>query len=142
MVMEEIDSKAILAEAMRNQSAAEHCRAYQLLLDQLHSYKIFPKKHILDNEILDNLKAVIKLNNLEYKLVPPHDHQRNIAEKGIQTYKSHLISILCGTDKDFSLYLWCDLLPQVKHTLNLLQPSGKLPTVSAYAYLHGQHNYD
>ncbi len=49
MVMVEIDSKAILAEAMRNQSAAEQCRAYQLLLDRLHSYKILPKKHILDN---------------------------------------------------------------------------------------------
>ncbi len=49
---------------------------------------------------------------------------------------------MCGTDKDFPLYLWCDLLPQVEHTLNLLRPSGKLPTVSAYAYLHGQHNYD
>ena len=33
MVMVEIDSKAILVEAMRNQSAADHCRAYQLLLD-------------------------------------------------------------------------------------------------------------
>ena len=142
MVMVEIDSKAILAEAMRNRSAKEQCRAYQHLLDRLHSYKIFPKKHILDNEISDDLKAVIKLNKLEYELVPPHDHRRNIAEKGIQTYKSHLISILCGTDKDFPLYLWCDLLPQVEHTLNLLRPSGKLPTVSAYAYLHGQHNYD
>jgi hypothetical protein len=142
MVMVEIDSMAILAEAMRNRSAKEQCRAYQLLLDRLHSYKIFPKKHILDNEISDDLKSVIKRNNLEYELVPPHDHRRNIAEKGIQTYKSHLISILCGTDKDFPLYLWCDLLPQVEHMLNLLRPSGKLPTVSAYAYLHGQHNYD
>jgi hypothetical protein len=93
-VMVEIDSKAILAEAMRNRSAKEQCRAYQLLLDRLHSYKIYPKKHILDNEIFDDLKSVIKHNNLEYELVPPHNHRRNIAEKGIQTYKSHLISIL------------------------------------------------
>ena len=142
MVMVEIDSKAILGEAMKNRSAAEQCRAYQKLLDRLHSHKIFPKKHILDNEISNELKTVIKLNKMEYELVPPHDHRRNIAEKGIQTYKSHLISILCGTDKDFPLYLWCDLLPQVEHTLNLLRPSGKLPTVSAYAYLHGQHDYD
>jgi hypothetical protein len=43
MVMVEIDSKAILAAAMRNQLAAKHCRAYQLLLNRLHSYKICPK---------------------------------------------------------------------------------------------------
>ena len=64
MVMVEIGSKAILPEAMRNRLAAKQCRAYQLLLDQLHSYKIFPKKHILDNEISDDQIAVIKLNNL------------------------------------------------------------------------------
>jgi hypothetical protein len=33
MVMVEIDSKAILGEAMRNRSAKEQCRAYQHLLD-------------------------------------------------------------------------------------------------------------
>ncbi len=74
MVMVEIDSKAILAEAMRNRSASKQCRAFQFLLNHLHSYKIFPKKHILDNEISDNLRAVIELNKLEYELVPPRDH--------------------------------------------------------------------
>ncbi len=67
MALVEIDSKAILVEAMRNWSAAKQWRAYHLLLNRLHSYKIFPKKHILDNEILDKLRAIIKLNNLEYK---------------------------------------------------------------------------
>jgi len=43
MVMVEINSKAILGEAMRNRSAKEQCRAYQHLLDRLHSYKIFPR---------------------------------------------------------------------------------------------------
>ena len=75
-------------------------------------------------------------------MVPPHDHRRNIAEKAIQTFKNHFVTILCGTDKDFPLYLWADLLPQAEHTLNLLRPSRQLPAVSAYAYLYGQHNYD
>ena len=129
-VMVEMDSGAILVEAMRNRSTGEQCRAYQVLLDRLHQSKIYPKKHILDNEISDEFRAVIKLNKMEY------------AEKGIQTFKDHLIAILCGTDKDFPLYLWADLLPQAEHTLNLLQPSRRLPSVSAYAYLYGQHNYD
>jgi hypothetical protein len=142
LVLVEIDSGAILVEAMRDRSAGEHCRAYQVLLDRLHRSKVYPKKHILDNEISDEFRAVIELNKMEHELVPPHDHRRNIAEKGIQTFKDHLIVILCGTDKDFPLYLWADILPQAEHTLNLLRPSRRLPSVSAYAYLYGQHNYD
>ena len=110
-VMVEMDSGAILVEAMRNRSTGKQCRAYQVLLDRLHQSKIYPKKHILDNEISDEFRAVIKLNKMEHELVPPHNHRRNIAEKGIQTFKDHLIAILCGTDKDFPLYLWADLLP-------------------------------
>ena len=142
LVLVEIDSGAILVEAMRNRSAGEQCRAYQVLLDRLHKCKIYPKKHILDNEISDEFRAVIEHNKMEHELVPPHDHRRNIAEKGIQTFKDHLIAIVCGTDKDFPLYLWADILPQAEHTLNLLRPSRRLPSVSAYAYLYGQHNYD
>jgi hypothetical protein len=36
LVLVEIDSGAILVEAMHNRSAGEQCRAYQVLLDQLH----------------------------------------------------------------------------------------------------------
>ena len=140
--MVEIDSGVILVEAMQNRSSGEQCRAYQVLVDRLHQCKIYPKKHILDNEISDEFKAVIKHNQMEHELVPPHDHRQNILEKEIQTFKDHLIAILCGTDKDFPLYLWADILPQAKHTLNLLRQSQRLPSVSAYAYLYGQHNYD
>ena len=65
LVLVEIDSGAILVEAMRNRSACEQCRAYQVLLDQLHQSKIYPKKHILDNKISDKFRAVIKLNKME-----------------------------------------------------------------------------
>ena len=74
LVLVEIDSGAILVEAMRNRSAGEQCRAYQVILDRLHQSKIYPKKHILDNEVSAEFKAVIKLNNMEHELVPPHDH--------------------------------------------------------------------
>jgi hypothetical protein len=74
-----------------------------------------------DNDNNKKFKAQIYKNNMTFQLVPPHDHQRNIAEKTIQTFKRHFISILCGTDKDFPLHLWCCLLPQAKHTLNMLR---------------------
>ncbi len=74
LVLVEIDSGAILVETMRNRSAGEQCRAYQVLLDRLHQCKIYPKKHILINEISEEFKTVIKLNKMEHELVPPHNH--------------------------------------------------------------------
>ncbi len=79
---------------------------------------------------------------MKYQLVPPHDHRRNIAETAIKIFKAHFISILCGCDKSFPLYLWDRLLPQVEHTLNMLCPARMTPTILAYAYLWGQHDYN
>jgi hypothetical protein len=77
-----------------------------------------------------------------YQLVPPHDHRRNIAEKAIQVFKAHFIGILCGADESFPLHLWDRLLEQAIHTLNMLRTSKMTPTVSAYAYLWGKHDYN
>jgi hypothetical protein len=79
---------------------------------------------------------------MTFQLVPLHDHQKNRAEKAIHTFKTHFISIQCGTDKEFPLHLWCQLLPQAEDTLNMLQTARLRPTVSAYTYLWGQHNYN
>ncbi len=79
---------------------------------------------------------------MTFQLVPPHNHQRNLAEKAIQTFKDHFIAILCRADKSYPLNMWDRLLPQAKHMLNMLQPSQMTPTISAYAYLWKQHNYN
>jgi hypothetical protein len=77
-----------------------------------------------------------------YQLVPPHNHRRNRAKTAIQTFKDHFAAILCGTDKEFPLRLWDLLLPQAENTLNMFRPSWITPTVSAYTYLWGQHDYN
>jgi hypothetical protein len=79
---------------------------------------------------------------MTYQLVPPHDHRRNKAEKAIQTFKDHFVAILCGADTSFPLNLWDLLLRQAEHTLNMLRPARMTPTVSAYTYLWGQHDYN
>ena len=142
MVLIKIDSNAILVEAIKNCSAGEKIRAYLVLVSRLRNAGVSPKMHILDNECSEEFKAQICKNNMTFQLVPPHDHRRNIAEEAIQTFKGHFISILCGADKDFPLHLWCRLLPQADHTLNMLRSARVAPNVSAYAYLRGQHNFN
>jgi hypothetical protein len=79
---------------------------------------------------------------MTFQPVPPHDHWRNLVEKAIQTFKDHYITILCRADKSFPLNLWDRLLPRTEHTLNMLRPSQMTPTISTYAYLWKQHNYN
>ena len=106
MVMAESNSDAVLAEPMKNRTSGEMIRAYQVLIDQLNAAGIFPTEHILDNEKSAKFLEAIKKNKMTYQLVPPHNYQRNQAEKSIQIFKDHFIAILCGTAKDFPLHLW------------------------------------
>ena len=47
---------------------------------------------------------------MTFQLADAHDHRRNVAEKAIQVFKAHFISILCGADESFPMHLWDRLL--------------------------------
>jgi hypothetical protein len=142
MVLTESDSNVILVEAMKNRTSSEMICALQAFLDRLKAAGITSKQHILNNECSNEFKDTIKSNKMTYQLVPPHNHHRNRAEKAIQTFKDHFFAILCGADNEFPLHFWDLLLPQAKKTLNMLRLSRMTPTVSAYTYLWGQHDYN
>ena len=84
---------------MKNSSAGEMSRVYLVLVSRLRNAGVSPKMHILDNKCSEEFKAQIGKNNMTFQLAHPHDYRRNIAEKAIQTFKGHFISILCGADK-------------------------------------------
>jgi hypothetical protein len=64
-----------------------------------------------------------------------------MAERAIQTFKNHFVAILSGVDDKFPLSLWCYLVRPAKQTVNLLRQSNVAPKISAYAHVHGQHDY-
>jgi hypothetical protein len=64
-----------------------------------------------------------------------------MAERAIQTFKHHFVLILSGVNDSFPLSLWCHLVRPVEITVNLLRQSNVAPKVSAYAHVHGQHDY-
>ena len=110
MVLIEMDSDTILVEAMKNRKAGEIVRAYQKLVDRLKAYGVVPKHHVLDNECNKEFKEAIRSNGMTFQLADAHDHRRNVAEKAIQVFKAHFISILCGADESFPMHLWDRLL--------------------------------
>ena len=143
MVMVEIDSSGILVEPMKNRTDNEMIRAYQTLVQRLQRANITPRKHVLDNEVSESMKELIRSKyNMQLELVPPGCHRRNAAEVAIRNFKSHFLSILAGVADDFPLQLWDRLLPQAEITLNLLRQSNATPTVSAYAHMSGPFDYN
>ncbi len=99
------------------------------------------KKHTLDNKALEAFKQCIQEQQMQYKLVSPDNHQCNQAERAVQTFKAYFILLLAGIDDKFPLSLWCHLLEPTKLTLNLLRQSKVAPKISAYAHVHGPHDY-
>ena len=87
---------------------------------------------ILDNEASAYYKTAMKnIWNVEYKLVPPNLHCRNVSERAIWTFKTHLLSILAGTAEDF---------PQ-KYVVSSDYPNGNdaqsLTTINVETYYFG-----
>ncbi len=80
--------------------------------------------------------------NCDIQLVLLDTHQQNLAERAIQTFKSHFIAILAGLDPSFSMTLWDRLLPQTILTLNFLWQAKADPSMSTYQFLHGEFDYN
>ncbi len=76
------------------------------------------------------------------QLVPSDTHRRNLAERVIQTFKSHFIAILAGVNSLFPMSLWDRLVPLAVMTLNLLRQANKTPSVSAYEFVNGKFDYN
>ena len=98
-----------------------------------HATKLF----ILDNECSNDLKLAILNTDSTFKLVPPHQHRRNTAERAIRTAKNHLLTGLATYNPDFPITEWDRLLRQSELTLNLLRTSRINPKLSACSYING-----
>ena len=95
---------------MKNKTTKENIRAYQTLLQRIKLSGVCdPKLYILDNEAGKEFQKEIE-KQCKMQMVPPDTHRRNIAERAIQTFKNHLISILAGLDRNSQYFYgvnWC-----------------------------------
>ena len=136
------DSNNILVEPMKYRTGFDIKIAYQQIRKLLSKRGLQPKLNILDNECSQVLKKYMDDEHKLFQLVPPHLHQRNAAEREIQTLKNHFIAGLVSTHDDFPMQLWCCLLPQAIVTLNLLCQSCINPFLSAHVQLNSKFNYN
>ena len=141
LVVYDYDSNTIFAEPFASRKTGSQIEAYETILSVLTSHGLTPKLLTMDNEVskapVDFLEPTTTV-----QLVPPHLHRRNADERAIQTFKSHFISILCGTNKHFPINLLDKLVPQATLTLNLLRTSRLNPNLSAYSQIFGSFDFN
>jgi hypothetical protein len=142
IVLYNYDSNIILATSMKSGTAPDLVAAYNELHQQLLDDGVKPVLQRLDNEISKVLIRAITDKGIDYHLASPNDHRLNPAERAIQTFKNHLVSILHGTDQQFPAWLWCQIIPQVVITLNMLRRLRINPKLSAYTQIFGVFDYN
>ena len=135
------DANCILGHPVTNQTAPVLTKAWEHLQSQFGKAGVAPEVWVLDNEISKELTEAFTKQDTAYQLVPPHSHQRNLAERAIQTWKNHFKAGLATTDPKFPLTVWDQLIPQANITLNLLRSARSNPALSAYAYVFGNFNF-
>jgi hypothetical protein len=142
MILFDYDSNAILAQPIKDRTAPELLKAFQVMEQELVARGLKPKLMKLDNEASKLLKAYLHQQDITFQLVPPYRHIRNSAERAIISFKYHLIAGLCSTDKSFPMHLWYRLLPQAVMTLNMLRTSRINPRLSAATHIFGQYDFN
>ena len=117
-----------------------HAEAYAIFQSKVNPNNV-PIASRLDNQVSAGVKSVIAAHDLELQLVPPYNHRTLISERGIQTVKNALISMLANAHPDFPIWLWDDAISILNVTLNTLLPFKPNPSISAYEGIYG-HKHD
>jgi hypothetical protein len=142
MILYDNDSNAILAKPIKDLTAPELLKAFQVMEQELVARGLKPKLMKHDNEASKLLKAYLHQQDITFKLVPPYSYRRNSAERAIRSFKDQLIAGLCSTDKSFPIHLWDRILPQAVMTLNMLRTSRINPKLLAATHIFGQYDFN
>ena len=143
MLSYHLDSNVILVKPFQSRHYC-HCLAAANCITS----RIQKNGHNVDLQILDNkCSTAYKLQIEEkwkstFQLVSPDKHLRNTAERIIQTFKAHFLSILAGVSSTFPNFLWDKLLPQTELTLNLIRQFNIAPDISAWEHFNSHFNFD
>ena len=119
--------------------------AYKKGIEFFKAKGLEPNVQRLDNEpsfLTAAFQAFQNDEDISVDRVPPGQHRRNKAERGIETGKHHIIAAMAGTDPAFPMKAVKYLMPQIELTLNLLHQSKKDPSMSAWEQLHGKYDFN
>jgi hypothetical protein len=88
-----LDANYIFCKPMKNKSEDEMIEVYQKIINRMKAAGLGLKIHRLDNKASKAYKQCIRQNGMMHELVPPDNHRSKLAERAIQRFKHHFISI-------------------------------------------------
>ena len=115
------DENVILMQPMINRTDACMVSVFKDIYEYLKERKCKPNIHVVDNERSKAVQTFIKEQEAPIQLVKPGNHRVNAAEMGVKTGKYQLFSILATVAKISPLQLWCQYIPQIEMTLNMIR---------------------
>jgi hypothetical protein len=105
MILYDYDSNAIMAQPIKDRTSPELLRAFQFMEQELVDHGLKPKLMRVDNEASTLIRTYLHQQTITFQLVPPYSYRRNAAERAIRSFKDHLITGLCSTEKSFPMHL-------------------------------------
>ena len=141
MIGYHFDANYIMAHPVRDCTAGTLTKAWEHMHKEFQRAGSAPETWVLNNEKSNEFKSAFNKYDVQYQLVPPRSHRRNLAERAIQTWKNHFKAGLVIADPKFPLTEWDRLIPQANITLNLLRTARTNPNLSAYAYIYGNFDF-
>ena len=106
MILHKIDGNSTWIEPMNNKTEVETILAQRRALEIMRDQGIVPKHQVIKNKILVAYRKNISSTHMNFQLVPPDDHCRNLADNEIQNWKDHFIGIMIGTAAISPIHLW------------------------------------
>ena len=116
-------TNAILATPIKNMIEVTIVICHKTNIEHLTKIGFNPVLNIIENVDSKEMQAYLEAKNVGIKLVEPHNHRVNAAERAIQTLKNHLIAGMSTCDAIFPSLLWNKIIPQAQDSLNMLRTS-------------------
>ena len=135
------DSNYIHVEPFEFRSDKDYKDAFQLGINFFHNKKMSLDIFRMDSEHKSLNSIMCKDIDATIELVPPYSHRALQAERAIQTWKNHKLSMLATVDPTCPDTIFKLINQQCEMTLNLLRRSGVSEHMSAYQQLHGRWDY-
>ena len=133
----DVDVECICAVPIKSRKSSELVRAFEEACDEVAKCGFKPILHRTDHETSKELIAAMEAKGLKHQITVTGVHRQNPAERAIQTFKSHFISVINGLDPRFPNDDWDCLIPQTDLTLNMLRKCAVNPAHSAHSCIHG-----
>ena len=121
MIDYQYNSNCIIYACFPHKYDKHSLAAYNFIMKRLTPKGLSVYLQIPENEVSAKFKRLMKENwKINFYILSPDNHRCNAAERSIQNFKSHFLTILSGVAPNSSNYMWDHLMDHTELTLNLI----------------------